>query len=277
MDVQRNFDTGTNDILASVANGVGRLVLNRPDRRNAMSNEMIEGLARILVQFDSSDDVGAVVITGAGSAFCSGGDVKGFADNGGEGGQSSQVDPERVARQQGAQQDTVGRIHGFSKPTIAALPGAAAGAGLGIALAADLRIGTPRTLMATAFSAVGLAGDFGVAWLLNSLVGPARARELMFLGERVDATRCLDLGLVNWVVAEDDLASRTNDLAVRLAQGPRLALANMKRNLLQAQCDDLGSSMDAEVPLHMETGITNDHREAVQAFAEKREPRWGLH
>jgi 2-(1,2-epoxy-1,2-dihydrophenyl)acetyl-CoA isomerase len=269
------LDTGTGDLLAGVADGVATIVLNRPDRRNALSGEMLTALARLLERLETADDVGALVITGSGSAFCAGGDVKGFSERGGEGGPSGQVDPAGVAAQRELQRATVGRLHAFARPVIAALPGAAAGAGLGLALAADLRIGSPRTVITTAFAKVGLSGDYGTAWLLRQLVGPARAAELMFLSDRVDADTCLRLGLLNWLVPEAELRARTAELAARLAGGPRLALRSMKHNLLLAGQAGLGDAMDVEVALHKECGVTDDHREAVAAFVEKREARFG--
>jgi len=269
------LDTGTDDLLAGVCDGVATIVLNRPDRRNALSVAMLSALARLLERLEDADDVGALVITGSGPAFCAGGDVKGFSERGGEGGSASQVDPGLLTAQRTMQRATVGRLHTFAKPVVASLPGAAAGAGLGLALAADLRIGSPRTVMATAFAKVGLSGDYGTAWLLRDLVGPARAAELMFFSDRVDADTCLRLGLLNWLVPEDELRSRSTELASRLARGPRLALRNMKHNLLLAQRVGLDEAMDVEVALHKECGITDDHREAVAAFVEKREPRFG--
>jgi 2-(1,2-epoxy-1,2-dihydrophenyl)acetyl-CoA isomerase len=269
------LDTGTDDLLAAVDDGVATIVLNRPSRRNALSPEMLAALARVLRRLDGAGDVGALVLTGAGPAFCAGGDVKGFSERGGEGGTAAQADPAAVAEQQEIQRATIGALHAFAQPVIAALPGAAAGAGLGFALAADLRIGTPRTVLTTAFARVGLSGDYGTAWLLHRLVGPARAAELMYLSDRVDAAAALHLGLLNWVAAEDELRPRTAELAARLARGPRLALAGMKRNLLLAGQAGLGEAMDAEVPRHKECGVTDDHREAVAAFMEKREPRFG--
>jgi 2-(1,2-epoxy-1,2-dihydrophenyl)acetyl-CoA isomerase len=269
------LDTGTPDLLAGVADGVATIVLNRPDRRNALSGEMLAGLASVLERLAADDAAGALVITGSGPAFCAGGDVKGFSERGGEGGTSSHADPAGIAAQIELQRATVGRLHAFAKPVIAALPGAAAGAGLGLALAADLRIGSPRTVMATAFARVGLSGDYGTAWLLRHLIGPARAAELMFLSERVDADTCLRLGLLNWLVPEDELRSRTAELASALAHGPRLALRGMKHNLLLAGRASLDEAMEAEVALHKECGVTDDHREAVAAFVAKREPRFG--
>lgn len=263
------------DVFGVVHNGVGTITLNRPERRNALSDAMISGLAELLSAMEASDEVGSIVLTGAGKAFCSGGDVQAFNENGGEGSGAQEIDQETVRNQQRAQRDTVGRIYRCAKPVLASLPGAAAGAGVGLALAADLRIGGPRALIATAFSAVGLSGDFGVAWLLEQAVGPAKARELMFLNPRVDADLCLELGLLNWVVGEDDLSAKTTEIAERLANGPRLALASMKQNLIDAPILDLEASMDAEVPLHKTTGLSEDHINAVRAFVEKRQPVFG--
>jgi 2-(1,2-epoxy-1,2-dihydrophenyl)acetyl-CoA isomerase len=273
MNEPGEIDTGTTDLIATRRDGVLTLTLNRPERRNAMTPAMTGALAEQLHAAETSELVGAVVITGAGAAFCAGGDVKGFNERGGEGGAGATVaDPARIASQQSLQRATVGRIYRLAKPVVAALPGAAAGAGLGYALAADLRIGCPRTLLATAFTGVGLSGDFGVAWLLSSLVGPSLARELMFLGERVDSVRALELGLLNRSVPEDELPGAAFELASRLANGPQAALRAMKANLLNAGRLDLETAMDLEVGPHMTCGVTEDHRNAVAAFVEKRKP-----
>ena len=130
----------------------------------------------------------------------------------------------------------------------------------------------PRTVFATAFAAVGLAGDYGVAWLLDRLVGPAKARELMFLNPRIRGEECLALGLINWVVPEEELEQRTSEIAARLASGPSHALDGMKQNLLRAPHEDLSTSMYAEVPLHKATGLTEDHVAAIRAFVAKEKP-----
>lgn len=273
--MERTIDTGTDDLLARVERGVGVVVLHRPERRNALSPDMVAALASVLGELEVADDVGAVLLTGAGAAFCAGGDVKAFADRGGEGG-GTNVPPEQRARhQQELQRATTGRLHAMAKPTIAALPGAAAGAGLGLALGCDLRIGCPATVVATAFGKVGLSGDYGTAWLLSQLAGPSRARRLMFLGERLDAMAAQELGLLDWLADADKLAEVALSTAADLAAGPRQALTAMKANLLDAQWYGLDDAMDREVPRHLGCGLTEDHREAVQAFVEKRTPVFG--
>ena len=264
--------TDEQPVISEVEDGVGTITLNRPDRRNALSLEMIDGLATALESMAHSAEVGAVVLRGAGRAFCSGGDVRDFDERGGEGSGAEHVDPEAVREQRRQQRRTVGAVYAFPKPVLASIGGAAAGAGLGLALAADLRIGAPRTVFATAFAGVGLSGDFGTAWLLHHLVGPAKARELMFLSPRIRGEEALQLGLLNWLVEEAELDARTGELARQLADGPSHALEGMKLNLLQAPFEDLNASMDAEVPRHKQTGLTADHITAVRAFVEKRTP-----
>lgn len=270
-----NDTTADDHVYGEVADGIGTITLNRPDRRNALSDAMIDGLASLLTAMEESDEVGVIVITGAGRAFCSGGDVQDFDAKGGEGAGGTEVDQAAVEAQRQAQTATVGAIHRNTKPVIAAIPGAAAGAGLGLALAADFRIGSERAVIATAFGGVGLAGDFGVAWLLNSLVGPAKARELLMLNPRLAAQDALDLGLLNWVVPEDEFEARTRALAEQLANGPRQAFSSMKDNIIRAAEQTLEENMHDEVPLHKATGLTEDHIGAVRAFVEKRKPTFG--
>ncbi|MER7606803.1 enoyl-CoA hydratase-related protein [Nocardioides sp. NPDC127503] len=262
----------TSPVLTDISDGVGTITLNRPDRRNAFSHEMLQGLAATTAQMESDPAVGAIVLTGAGGAFCAGGDVQGFHESGGEGGGAAVVDEASVDAQRRVQEETVGRLYRCAKPVLASIPGAVAGAGIGLALAADLRIGSTRTVFATAFGGVGLAGDFGVTWLLHQLVGPALARELLFLNPRVRGEQCAELGLVNWIVTEDELEPKTRELATRLAAGPSHALGAMKQNLLRAPAEDLAASMHAEVPLHKATGLTSDHVDAVRAFVDKKTP-----
>lgn len=266
--------TSTDDdhVLFDLSEGVATITLNRPHRRNAMSVPMLTRLGDLLAQAETNPQVRAIVLTGAGRAFCAGGDVQQFDEDGGEGRGATEVDTEAAAEQVRFQERTVGRLHAFTKPVIASLPGAAAGAGLGLALAADLRIGTPHTVMATAFATVALSGDFGVPWLLDRLVGPARARELLLLNPRLDGQTCLDLGLVNWMVPENELTERAQGLAQQLADGPALALAQIKANLREVPFQTLSEAMSAEVLRNKECGLSADHIEAVRAFVEKRPP-----
>jgi 2-(1,2-epoxy-1,2-dihydrophenyl)acetyl-CoA isomerase len=264
------IDTG--DLLVHVENGVAVVTLNRPERRNALTAAMLSTLATVLPELESAQDVRALVLTGAGGAFCAGGDVKDFAARGGEGGGTTVPHEERITRQQATQRATVGVLYAFAKPTVAALPGAVAGAGLGLALACDLRVGQPGTLFATGFGKVGLSGDYGATWLMSQLAGPARARRAMYLGERIDAATAQGWGLLDWVVDANELAGFALSTAAELAAGSPESLAAMKQNLLDAQRYDLAAAMDREVPRHLACGLTDNHKEAVRAFVEKRPP-----
>ncbi len=268
----RIFDTGTDDLQTEVTGGVMTITLNRPDRRNAMSSGMLDGLVASLADAENASDVGAVVLTGAGGAFCAGGDVKGMAEAGGEGGNSPVQYDARVHLQRRNQRDTAGKLFELPKPTIAALPGAAAGAGLSLALACDLRYAADNAVMTTAFARVGFSGDYGGTWFMSRLIGSAKARELYYLSDRVDMTEAERLGLVNGVFAAGSLMDEVNAIATRLAQGPAIAYRYMKENLNRAIHGEMGECLDMEAAHHIHCGQTEDHREAAQAFVDKREP-----
>ena len=270
----RIFDTGTDDISTEVTDGVMRITLNRPERRNAMSNEMLRGLVASLGDAEVAADVGAVVLTGAGGAFCAGGDVKGMAEAGGEGGDSAVQYDARVHMQRRDQRDTAGKLYELPKPTIAALPGPAAGAGLSIALSCDLRYASPNAIITTAFARVGFSGDYGGTYFMSRLIGTAKARELYFLSEKVDMEKAEQLGLINGIFPEESLQDEVMTIARRLAQGPTVAYRYMKENLNRAVHGEMGECLDMEAAHHIHCGTTRDHKEAAQAFVDKREPNF---
>ncbi len=264
------LDPGTPDLLITVEDGVAVLTLNRPDRRNALSEAMISNLGRLLGQLETDGDVGCVVLTGAGGAFCAGGDVKGFAQR-----TPGAADAGQEHRQRANQRDTSGRLWRMAKPTIAMLPGPAAGAGLSLALACDLRYAASSAVLTTAFAKVGLSGDYGSAWFLVRLVGPAKARELLLLSERVPADEAARLGLVNAVFDPDRLEPEVMATARRLANGPHTAQAYVKENVALALSTGLEDYMDVEVTHHLACFATADHAEAARAFVDKRDPVFG--
>jgi 2-(1,2-epoxy-1,2-dihydrophenyl)acetyl-CoA isomerase len=260
--------TGTSDLLSVLEDGVLTLTLNRVEARNAMSEAMNQALAEQLAWAELDLSVKCVVLTGAGKGFCSGGDVKAMSNRGAR---SSTVD-EAIHRQRVNQRETVGRLFKMPKPTLAALPGAAAGAGFSLALACDLRIMATTAFLTTSFARVGFSGDFGGTYFLTQLVGSAKARELYYLSDRVSAEEALRLGIVNWICAPDDLKTRTHEIARRLASGPTVAFRYMKENLNRAMAGEVDDCLDLEVTHHVHCAATEDHREAVKAFVEKREP-----
>jgi len=266
-----DLSTGTPDLLARLDGGVLTLTLNRPDARNAMSDAMNQALGQQLAWAELEPSVKCIVLTGAGKGFCAGGDVKGMAERNDGAGRALTLD-EAIHRQRVNQRATAGKLFKMPKPTLAALPGAAAGAGFALALACDLRIMASTAFMTTAFAKVGFSGDYGGTYFLTQLVGSAKARELYFLSERVTAEEALRLGLANWVCEPEDLQAKAQEIAHRLASGPTVAYRYMKENLNRAMAGEVDDCLDLEATHHVHCGATEDHKAAARAFVEKREP-----
>ena len=267
----RVIETGTDELLCEVRERVAVITLNRPQARNSLSDRLTPALRTMIRERGEDADVGAILITGAGTAFCAGGDVKGMGDNSSKRNWSYE---ERVADLQDRQRRLTGALMAVRKPTLAALPGAAAGAGLSIALACDMRVGAESAFVSTGYAKVGLSGDYGIAWMLTRLVGTSRARELMFFADRIDARRCEVLGIFNRVFPDDQLREQAFAMARALANGPSVALEMMKANLDDALEVNFPTAMDREAERLMRAADTDDHREAVRAFVEKRAPRF---
>jgi 2-(1,2-epoxy-1,2-dihydrophenyl)acetyl-CoA isomerase len=259
----------SDELLYRLENRVAVLTLNRPERLNALTRDMMQALLARLSACAVDDAIGCVVVTGAGGAFCAGGDVRAQARVAAEG---TAETPEHRTDLLRASMEASRLLHEMPKPTIAMLNGVAAGAGMSLALACDLRIAGRNARMTTAFAKVGLSGDYGGTWFLTQLVGTARARELYFLSDVLDAARIESLGLANRVVADEELAAETMALAQRLANGPSVALRYMKRNLNVAESCDLAAGLDSEANGMLRCRASDDHREAAQAFVEKRSP-----
>ena len=253
------------DLLQTTEDGIAWLTLNRPDRLNAFSPAMLLALGEVLQRLSGDDDVGAVIITGAGRGFCAGGDVKTMPDR------AAQGFEERVEGLRRMHQLPL-LLRTMPKVVIAMVNGPAVGAGLGLAMACDLRIAGHSARFGTGFAGVGYSGDFGGSWTLTRLVGTAKARELYFLGDIVDAETAQALGLVSRVVEDDGLREVTAALARRIADGPRIAYGYMKRNLFAAETEPLAAVLEMEAVHQARTAMTEDHLEAARAFAEKRRP-----
>jgi enoyl-CoA hydratase/carnithine racemase len=269
MTSETTIDTGTSELLCVIRDRVAIITLNRPEARNALSDRLTPALRTMIRTCGENPEVGALLITGAGTAFCAGGDVKGMGAHRDPQKLAMSFD-EKVADLQERQRLLTGALVSVRKPTIAALPGPAAGAGLAIAMACDIRIAAESAFVSTGYLRVGLSGDYGIAWLLTRLVGTARARELMFTSEKIDAARCAAIGLVNRVVPDAKLQDEAFELAKSMAEGPAIALRYMKDNLDEALLFDFATARDHEAERLIRTTMTSDHREAVQAFIEKR-------
>jgi 2-(1,2-epoxy-1,2-dihydrophenyl)acetyl-CoA isomerase len=260
-------------LLESRRDGVAVLAFNRPERMNALSPEIADRLLAVLPALADDPEIGAIVLTGAGRAFCAGGDVKTMVAPR----EPYDSELEDMARALRRRSEISRLLHESPLPTIAMIRGPAVGAGFSLALACDLRIGGESARLGTAFARVGYSGDYGGSYFLTRLVGPSKARELYFSAELLDAQRALALGLLNRVVPDAELERETFALAAKLAAGPRIAFSYMKKNLNAAETQSLSEVLDLEAWHHTRCGQSEEHREAARAFAEKREPSFRRH
>ena len=262
-------------LLETLVDGVCTLTMNRPEARNAMSSSMMAALSEAVPRVAADPAVRCVVLTGAGGAFCSGGDVKGFAsDNagGGQGGEAPSLESKVHSLRQGMELSRM--LHEMPKPTLAIIPGPAAGAGLSLALACDLRFALDTAKITTAFSKIGASGDYGGSYFLPYLVGAAKARELYFTADVISGTEAHALGLVNKIASSETFEADSQAYAKHLASLPTVALGYMKKNLNAAQHGTLSDVFDHEAMHMMRCFMTDDHKAAVQAFVEKRSPEF---
>ncbi len=228
------------DLLETIEDGVAWLTLNRPERLNALSPAMTAGLSEALDRLAGDPAVGAIVIAGAGRGWCSGGDVKTMEERG-----RNQTVEDRAEGLRRAHRLPL-LLRTIPKVVIASINGPVAGAGLGLALACDLRIAGRAARFGTAFARIGYSGDYGGSWSLTRLVGTARARELYFLADVIDAETAFAYGMVNRLVDDEKLREETALLARRIADGPRIALGYMKKNLLAAETEPFQTVLDLE-------------------------------
>jgi 2-(1,2-epoxy-1,2-dihydrophenyl)acetyl-CoA isomerase len=255
------------ELLYEVKDRIATLTLNRPDKMNAFTGPMIERWAWALQEAQRDPDVNVVVVTGAGKAFCSGGDVARMGE-----GEPTPLDHknmlwEHIHRVPKALEE-------MDKPVIAMVNGAAVGAGMGMALMCDLRIASDQARFSTGYVRVGLVPGDGDTYFLPRLVGTAKALELLWTADFVDAQEALRLGIVNRVVPAEYLTEETYALARRIAEGPQIPIRMIKRLVYQSLRLDLRTHLDL-VSSHMAVvRETEDHREGVRAFKEKRPPKF---
>jgi len=265
------IETGTEELLCELNQRVALVTLNKPQKRNALGDILTPALRSLLPQLENHPDVGCVMITGAGNAFCSGGDVSEMG--GGRGVDTGTPALEaRIAELTRKQETLTGRLYHLHKPTIAALPGAAAGAGLSIALACDLRIASDNAFLVTAFRNVGLSGDYGVSWFLPRLVGLGRAKSLLLRSPRLSACQALDIGLVDQVYPENIFRAEAMRYAIELAMGPTEALVRMKQNLQTGLTSSLTDAFALEARHMIASANGSEAQEAIAAFKTKRQP-----
>ncbi len=254
-------------VTSQLKDRIATLTFNRPEKLNALNEELIQSSIELLKGWAADPDVGSIVITGSGRAFCAGGDVSRM------GGEDCSTLEHKIDQLRDWQ-ELSWLIYKHPKVTIARVNGFAMGAGLGICLACDVRIASDQAKFGTAYAKVGFGGDFGTTWLLTQYAGAPKAKELFFLADPIDAVEALRLGLVNKVVPHDQLDSATQEWAARIAHGPLISYRYMKSNINLAAGADFRSMLDREAETHQRCGQTEDHKEGVQAFIQKRAPRF---
>ncbi len=260
--------TANDLVLVTRRNAVATLTLNRPDRLNALNAELGVALSQELERLAGDAEIHVVVITGAGRAFCAGGDlsaIRGSRDRGA----TEELEP--LLR---AGQKMVLLMRTMRQPVIAAVNGAAAGGGMNVALGADIRIAAHDALFGQSFAKVGLFPDYGGTFLLPRLVGEARAAEMFYTGDLIDAQTALRWGIVNRVVPAAQLTEEARILADKIAAGPPLAIRAMKQALFAADREELSKALEAEVLTQIECFRSEDCGEGLRAFFEKRAPRF---
>jgi 2-(1,2-epoxy-1,2-dihydrophenyl)acetyl-CoA isomerase len=255
-------------LLEARHDGIVTLVMNRPDRLNALNNELAAALNEALGRVAGDESVRVVVVTGAGRAFCAGGDL-GLIGKGRASGRTQELEPLlRAGMQIGVKMRTM------PQPVIAAVNGAAAGAGMNIALAADIRIAAEEAMFGQNFAKVGLFPDYGGTYFLPQLVGPAKAAELFYTGDMIDAKTALSLGIVNHMVPAAQLEAEVKALAQKIAQGPPLAIRAVKKTLFASEEKALLDALENEVQEQMRCFFSEDCGEGIRAFFEKRQPQF---
>lgn len=258
------------ELIEKIEDGIATLTLNRPESRNALTRELIGELVHAVERLAADSKVRVVVLTGAGGAFCAGGDIREMQ-------RSPVVDSATGSFEEQVASVRAGTelsrwLHEMPKPTLAVIPGATAGAGLSIALACDMRIAANEAKMTTAFAKIGLSGDFGGSFFLTHLVGSAKARELYFTADVITGAQAAAWGLVNMAVPAEELSQKATDLARQLSTMPTIAIGCIKNNIRVAESETLSDVLDAEANHLVRTMGTNDHRAAITAFLEKRLP-----
>ncbi|MFC4551195.1 MULTISPECIES: enoyl-CoA hydratase/isomerase family protein [Halorussus] len=253
-----------------IDDGVATITLNRPGRRNALSEEVSAGVRDALDEIAETDDARCVVVEGAGEAFSAGGDVDAMRERF----ESDEPLDEQVLRLERTTSETIARLATFPLPTVAKVDGVAFGAGANLAIACDLQLASDDAAVGFGFRQVGLSVDAGTSYLLPRIVGENVAKELVFTGELVEADRALDLGLVNHVYPADEFDDRADELITRIASGPTVALRHAKRLLGEGFDKSVERAMSDEATAQGIVFETDDHAEGVRAFLEDRRPEF---
>ncbi len=265
------LNTGTDQLLCEIREKIALVTLNRPEKRNALGDKITPALRKTLSLLENDKDVKVVIITGSGRAFCSGGDIKDMnSDKKIQLSMDSQIS-ELIKKQN----ELTLRLFNLKKPTIAMIPGPAAGAGFCIALACDLRIASNNALFSTGYRNVGLPGDYGGTWLLTKLVGPTLAKRFYFSSEKIAAQKALDLGIITDITSEAELENSTFLLAKMIADAPPTAIYNMKKNINHSMYSSLEETLKIEAIDTIRAINSEEHKNAVREFINLRKKQKG--
>ena len=268
------LDTGTRQLLSHIHGNIGIITLNRPESKNALSDELTPALRSQISNLNIDDRVNTLIITGAGDAFCAGGDVKSMnsSTNNKEIWTKESSEEEVIKNLQNKQMTLTHALYNFSKPTIAALPGAAAGAGLSIALTCDFRYVNENAFAIAGYGRIALTGDYGMSWLLPKIVGLSKAKDMMLSNSKISAKEGLNIGLFDKVIKGDGLLKSSLEYANILSTFSPLSLKAMKNNIQSSTEISLEESLNQEAIELIKASKSNDHKEGIRAFVEKRKP-----
>ena len=269
------LETGTRQLLSHIHGNIGIITLNRPESKNALSDELTPALRTQIANLNLDDRVNSLIITGAGDAFCAGGDIKSMNSSSNKYGWTNKVSEEEVIKSLQLKQMTLTHaLYNFSKPTIAALPGAAVGAGLSIALTCDFRFTNENAFAIAGYGRIALTGDYGMSWLLPRIIGISKAKDMMFSNKKILAREGLNIGLFDNIIEGDNLLKSTLEYANFLSSFSPLALKAMKNNINSAYELSLEKSLNQEAIELIKASNSNDHKEGIRAFIEKRKPNF---
>ena len=269
------LETGTRQLLSHIHGNIGIITLNRPESKNALSDELTPALRTQIANLNLDDRVNSLIITGAGDAFCAGGDIKSMNSSSNKDSWTNKVSEEEVIKSLQMKQMTLTHaLYNFSKPTIAALPGAAVGAGLSIALTCDFRFTNENAFAIAGYGRIALTGDYGMSWLLPRIIGISKAKDMMFSNKKILAREGLNIGLFDNIIEGDNLLKSTLEYANFLSSFSPLALKAMKNNINSAYELSLEKSLNQEAIELIKASNSNDHKEGIRAFIEKRKPNF---
>ena len=270
MNTINHLETGTKQLLAQIENNIITITLNRPEAKNALSENLTPFLRKILKSVKKDKSIRLLIITGNGDAFCAGGDIKSMNIN--KKNKNQITSNKKIKNLQKKQLELTGTLYSLKIPTIAILKGVAAGAGLSLALACDLRIATTNTFIISGYSKIGLSGDYGITWLLAKITNTSIAKEIMFTNRRISAQEAKSLGIFNQVYSKNLLAKKMKEILNNIVNGSPESINLIKNNINNSMHYSFKKALNKEAINLVKSALTEDHKEAIKAFIEKRKP-----